>query len=179
MSAPGRRAFGDERPGARSMTAHRYQLLIFDWDGTLADSESLIVASMQNAIRDLDLPARDDAEIGQLIGLGLEEGMQRLFPERDTAALTRLLMSYRKGFVADGQREAPLFAGAQAALQRLAADGHRLAVATGKSRAGLDRSLRAHRDLAALFATASDDALEVIELVHTQIHTEVLPGTTD
>ena len=134
------------------MSAHRFQLLIFDWDGTLADSESLIVIGMQNAIRDLNLQAREDAEIGQLIGLSLQEGMRRLYPELDTAALIRLLTSYRKGFVVDGRREAPLFAGARAALQRLSAGGHRLAVATGKTRAGLDRSLRTHRDLATPFA---------------------------
>lgn len=134
------------------MGAHRYELLIFDWDGTLSDSESLIVSSMQAAIRDLDLPPRDDKAIGQLIGLGLEEGMQQLYPELQTDELIRLLMGYRARFVGQGLQEAPLFYGAARALTALAEAGHLLAVATGKSRPGLNRSLQHHPDLRPLFA---------------------------
>ena len=131
----------------------RFDLLIFDWDGTLADSESQIVTSMQAAIRELNLPLRDDAEIGQLIGLGLFEGMQLLYPEIDTEELIRMLMSYRARFVGQGQQEAPLFIGAGEALQTLSDIGYQMAVATGKSRPGLNRSLRHHQDLRALFVT--------------------------
>lgn len=132
--------------------AHAYDLLIFDWDGTLADSEALIVSSMQAAIADLNLPPREDAAIGELIGLGLEEGMQKLYPDLDTADLIRLLMSYRARFVGRGPQEAPLFTGAGPSLLHLADAGFSLAVATGKSRAGLNRSLRHHVELAPLFA---------------------------
>lgn len=130
----------------------RYDLLIFDWDGTLADSEGLIVRSMQAAIADLNLPPRDNAAIGQLIGLGLAEGMQQLYPEIDTEELIRLLMSYRAKFVGQGHNEAPLFEGAEPALTQLADSGHVLAVATGKSRPGLNRSLKHHATLRTLFA---------------------------
>lgn len=130
----------------------RYDLLIFDWDGTLADSERLIVDSMQAAILELKLPPRDDKAIGQLIGLGLAEGMQMLYPEIDTDQLIRMLMSYRAKFVGQGHNEAPLFEGAADTLARLAEDGHLMAVATGKSRPGLKRSLHHHSALAPLFA---------------------------
>ena len=131
----------------------QFDLLIFDWDGTLADSESLIVTSMQAAIRELDLPPREDAAIGQLIGLGLSEGMQALYPEIDTDELIRLLMGYRARFVGQGHKEAPLFEGAEETLQRLGNTGYQMAVATGKPRPGLNRSLRHHQSLRQLFVT--------------------------
>lgn len=129
-----------------------YDLLIFDWDGTLADSAAQIVGSMQAAIRDLGLPARDDSAIGELIGLGLAEGMQRLYPEIRTDELIRLLMEYRARFAGAGHNEAPLFAGVEEALRALRDLGFSLAVATGKARLGLDRSLHRHHTIRALFA---------------------------
>ncbi|MGQ0502879.1 MAG: HAD family hydrolase [Panacagrimonas sp.] len=136
----------------------RFDLLIFDWDGTLSDSESTIVAGMQAAIADLGLPPRSNAEIGQLIGLGLAEGMQKLYPELDTDELLRLLMSYRSHFVSRTPQDAPLFAGAERTLAQLAEAGYLLAVATGKSRAGLNRSFKTHPSLKALFiATRTAD----------------------
>jgi phosphoglycolate phosphatase len=129
-----------------------FDLLIFDWDGTLADSEGLIVRSMQAAIRDLGLPPRSDGAIGELIGLGMAEGMQKLYPEIDTDELIRLLMAYRAKVVGRGPQEAPLFEGAEQALLDLSAVGFVLAVATGKPRPGLDRSFRRHPRIAPLFA---------------------------
>lgn len=141
------------------MNIERVELLIFDWDGTLADSAGMIVRSMQSAIRDLGLPPREDAAIGELIGLGLKDGMRRLYPDINADELIRLLMSYRARYLgtdpASGEprgREAPLFGGAEDALSRLAGQGYRLAVATGKSRPGLDRSLRHHTRVAPLFS---------------------------
>lgn len=133
-------------------TVRCYDLLIFDWDGTLADSEGLIVRSMQAAITDLNLPPRDNAAIGELIGLGLAEGMQKLYPDIDTDELIRLLMSYRTKFVGQGLQEAPLFEGTEQTLVQLADSGFSLAVATGKSRPGLNRSLKHHGTLKTLFA---------------------------
>lgn len=135
-----------------------YELLIFDWDGTLADSERLIVRSMQQAISDLGLPPRSDRAIAELIGLGMTDGMQTLYPELDTEELIRLLMSYRASLVnkpgdpVAAAREAPLFHGAEQALSELSGGGYVLAVATGKPRPGLERSLRHHAQLRPLFA---------------------------
>jgi len=132
--------------------ARRFDLLIFDWDGTLSDSEGLIVRSMQAAIEDLGLPPRSDAAIGELIGLGMTDGMQKLYPEIDTDELIKLLMSYRATFVGKPHNEAPLFAGTEQALVQLAESGFTLAVATGKPRPGLERSFKSHASLRALFA---------------------------
>lgn len=122
------------------------QLLIFDWDGTLADSAAAIVDTMQVAIRDLGLPPRDDQTIRELIGLGMNDVLVRLFPELELNALRALLERYRAQWVTE-TREAPLFPGALEALEALHEQGYRLAVATGKSRRGLDRSLRHHTGL--------------------------------
>ena len=95
----------------------RFDLLIFDWDGTLADSESLIVGSMQAAITDLKLPARTDRQIRELIGLGLNEALQALYPEFQLPQLLELLAGYRARWVHSGLQEAPLFPGALQALR--------------------------------------------------------------
>ncbi len=128
----------------------KYDLLIFDWDGTLADSTGQIVSTMQAAIGVLKLPPRADHEIAELIGLGFGDGMHRLYPEFDKAAVLGLLAAYRERAPALSY-VAPLFAGAMESLVALHADGYRLAVATGKPRAGLDRSLAHQPELLSLF----------------------------
>jgi len=128
-----------------------YSLLIFDWDGTLADSTGHIVASMQEAIGALNLPPRSDQTIRELIGLGLVEAMQRLFPELEVDEVLRLLGEYRRIAPGNPAHAAPLFAGVYEALQALHGQGYLLAVATGKSRPGLDRSFRAHAMLKPMF----------------------------
>lgn len=126
----------------------RVKLLIFDWDGTLADSAAQIVGAMQMAIRGLKLPERSDEAIRELIGLGLNEGLQRLYPELELQGLRALLDGYRARWLSEGAGEAPLFAGALDAVNGLHAGGYRIAIATGKSRRGLDRSLKHHAELA-------------------------------
>ena len=125
----------------------KYQLLIFDWDGTLSDSAAQIVRAMQSAIQGLQLPPRSDESIRELIGLGLNEALGQLYPEIELESLRKLLDGYRAQWLSEGAGEAPLFAGALEAMQRLHALGHRFAVATGKSRRGLNRSLRHHAEL--------------------------------
>jgi phosphoglycolate phosphatase len=126
-----------------------FRLLIFDWDGTLSDSAAMIVNAMQAAIRGLGLPPRSDAAIRELIGLGLNEGLERLYPDTDIPDLRRLLDSYRARWLSEGGGEAPLFAGALEAVGQLHGQGYRIAIATGKSRAGLNRSLAHHAALRA------------------------------
>jgi phosphoglycolate phosphatase len=132
----------------------RYRVLIFDWDGTLADSAGMIVRAMQRAITGLKLPARSDQQIAELIGLGLNEALVRLYPEFDLDKLRGLLDGYRAQWLSEGAGEAELFTGTLDALRILHGRGHRLAIATGKSRRGLDRSLRHHRDVASLMAAS-------------------------
>ena len=128
----------------------RYQLLIFDWDGTLSDSAAQIVNAMQGAIRGLKLPERTDESIRELIGLGINEALGRLYPEIELKHLHGLLSGYRAQWLSEGAGEAPLFAGALDALQTVDRAGHQLAIATGKSRKGLNRSLRHHVEVNAL-----------------------------
>jgi phosphoglycolate phosphatase len=119
----------------------RFELLVFDWDGTLSDSTALIVQSLQNACRDLDLPVPTMQAARYVIGLGLDDTLAHVLPDLPRSEYHRLAERYRFHFLASG-REAPLFDGIAAALLRLRQRNHRLAVATGKSRIGLDRALR-------------------------------------
>ena len=118
----------------------RFGLIVFDWDGTLVDSLGRIVAAMHSTIAELALPPRTDDELRAGIGLGFDEVVARLFPELARADRARVRDAFRDHFLAGG-RTAQLFPGARVALERLAADGATLAVATGKGRAGLDREL--------------------------------------
>lgn len=134
--------------------ARRFDLLIFDWDGTLCDSAAPLVAGMQQAIRALSLPPREDTSLRELIGLGFRDGMRRLYPELDTEHVLALITDYRRRSLPHGSVEAPLFAGVAEALRTLHAQGFRLAIATGKPRSGLNRSLRHHDELARLLSSS-------------------------
>ena len=141
------------------MRTRPFDLLIFDWDGTLADSAAEIVAGMQSAIVRLKLPVRSDAQIRELIGLGFSDAMGRLFPEFAPEDVEHVLEEYRRWIVAGGApghgpAEAPLFEGALSALSQLHAAGYRLAVATGKSRSSLSRSLARHPEVHALLSSS-------------------------
>lgn len=125
------------------------KLLVFDWDGTLMDSEAQIVACMQAGITDLNLDPRSAAEIRNIIGLGLREAVTALYPEADTGLIRALADRYREHWLACDQPSL-LFPGVEATLRLLKEEGFRLAVATGKGRHGLDKVLR-ETGLAALF----------------------------
>lgn len=129
-----------------------YDLLIFDWDGTLSDSPSHIVAGMQQAIKGLGLPPREDRQIAELIGLGMIDGLGRLYPELDLAQLLLQLAVYRQRVPATAVVP-PLFAGAADAVMALHDAGYRLAVATGRHRDGLNLSLAKCPELAARLET--------------------------
>ncbi len=119
----------------------RYSLIVFDWDGTLMDSEARIVACMQHAARDSGCPVPTAGVARDVIGLGLQQAMQRLFPGTDKAAEQRLIEGYRAHWMGEGLEPAYMFAEAQQLIHDLHAAGYLLAVATGKSRRGLDKSL--------------------------------------
>lgn len=130
-----------------------FDLLIFDWDGTLADSIGQIVRVMKLAIAELGWEPRTELEIGQLIGLGLRDGMRRLYPDSGQSEISELLACFRLQWLTlgTGQAEAPLFEGVETVLHTLHQQGYRLAVATGKSRAGLNRALVWHSNIRDLF----------------------------
>lgn len=127
-----------------------YDLLIFDWDGTLMDSAGVIVDSIQRACADVGLAVPDARSARQIIGLGLVQALETLLPDLPAEAYPALVARYRHHYL--GRDAAiPLFAGVAESLPALAAAGFTLAVATGKSRAGLDRALDSCR-LGAYFA---------------------------
>lgn len=128
-----------------------YALIVFDWDGTLMDSEARIIASMQGAFADLGRPAPAAAAIREIIGLGLEQAIGRLWPAASAARRVQVMAAYRQRFLTAGQGRMPLFPDAHALLHALQRHGCLLAVATGKSRPGLDQAI-AEAGLQGLFA---------------------------
>ncbi len=119
-----------------------FDLLVFDWDGTLMDSIASIVACTRATIEELDLPRLPDQTIRDTIGLGLRETLEILSPGADDAMYERVLGCYRKHWLATYRDLPVLFDGVPEMLRGLAEEGYLLAVATGKSRRGLDHALR-------------------------------------
>ena len=117
---------------------NRFDLVIFDWDGTLFDSVSQIVASLQWAALQHDVPLCAEAA-KNIIGLGLPEAMQVLFPQH-VALQPKIQASYSEHYVANSHSQR-WFDGVENLLDELASQDILLAVATGKSRVGLDRVL--------------------------------------
>lgn len=119
----------------------KYKLIVFDWDGTVADSLHHIVAAMQAAFESARLPARATEKILDIIGLGMGEAVTRLYPDIDTAERTELIQYYRQHYQATATGKTVLYPEAKATLKRLADDGYLLAIATGKTRQGLERAI--------------------------------------
>jgi phosphoglycolate phosphatase len=120
----------------------RYDLIVFDWDGTVMDSTAVIAGSIQAACRDLGLQVPDDETARHVIGLGLDQALRYAVPELTEAMRPDLVERYRHHFLAQDQ-QIPLFEGARETIVELHEAGYRLGVATGKSSNGLDRALEA------------------------------------
>ncbi|HFE49015.1 MAG TPA: HAD family hydrolase [Chromatiaceae bacterium] len=116
-------------------------LLVFDWDGTLMDSEAQIVACMCRAADDMGWAPLDREAVREIIGLGLVEAVAALYPEHAPAEHRAMAERYRYHFLADDAEHSSLFAGAREVLTHCAGEGYLLAVATGKGRRGLDKVL--------------------------------------
>ena len=119
----------------------RFDLVVFDWDGTLFDSTALIVHSIQAACRDLGLAVPDDERASWVIGLSLRSAMEHAVPGITPEQVARMVDRYRFHYLAR-QHDLTLFAGVLEMLHALKRRHHWLAVATGKSRTGLDEALR-------------------------------------
>lgn len=127
-------------PQTERPTQRHYDLLVFDWDGTLMDSTSTIVRAIQAAFRDLGKPEPVARDCRFVIGYALKEAIQYLSPESDDAEAVRLVEAYKHHFVGDEKR-LELFEGVMEYLPRLRDAGYMMAVATGKARGGLNRML--------------------------------------
>lgn len=127
----------------------RYELIVFDWDGTLLDSAAAIVSAIQLACRDLGTPEPDAETARHVIGLGLADALRKAVPALDPSRHMELAERYRFHYLSR-DHELALFEGSAEMLEELHGRGHMLGIATGKSRAGLDRAL-AHSGLARWF----------------------------
>jgi len=117
-----------------------YDLVIFDWDGTLMDSTRVIATSLQAACGDIGIAIPTERDARYVIGLGLIDSFNHIAPDLDHDGRRRLTERYRHHFLAR-ENEAPLYSGVRDMLAELHGRGTRLAVATGKARRGLDRAL--------------------------------------
>ncbi len=118
----------------------RFDLLVFDWDGTLMDSTAAIASSLQLASADMGLPMPSDAEARHIIGLGLNQAISILHPTLPQTEYPALIARYRQHFFKQDQ-QLTLFEGVAQTIPRLHNDGYWVTVATGKNRPGLDRAL--------------------------------------
>lgn len=149
----------------------KYPLIVFDWDGTLMDSAAAIVRAIQAACRDLQLPEPSDAQARHVIGLGLVDAMRHAVPDLPAPRYQEMVERYRFHYLSS-DHELTLFAGIDPLLQELRDTGHMLAIATGKSRIGLDRALD-QSGLGALFQ-GSRCADECFSKPHPQMLEELM-----
>ena len=122
----------------------RYPIIVFDWDGTLFDSAAVIAEGIQHAARDMALPVPDRETASHVIGLGLSDSLRHAMPTLPPERYQEFLALYRRYFL-EREDTLTLFPGVIELLSELKERGHRLAVATGKPRHGLDRALKAGR----------------------------------
>jgi phosphoglycolate phosphatase len=120
----------------------KYELIVFDWDGTLMDSEARIVTCMQLAADDTGFSRPSDAAVREIIGLSLEKAVSQLFETADESVVNTLTEAYREHWLGDDVPHSVLFPHAGDVIETLERDGYLLAIATGKSRRGLDKVLQ-------------------------------------
>ena len=119
----------------------RYRLVVFDWDGTLIDSAGTIAECIQQSAADMGLPVPDRQQASHVIGLGLQDSLRLAVPELPAERYFEFVTCYRRHFLSR-EDTMKLFPGVEQLLSNLAAE-RTLAIATGKSRKGLDRALHA------------------------------------
>jgi len=120
----------------------KYELIIFDWDGTRMDSTAVIASALQSACRDIGIAVPSERDAKFVIGLGAADTFRHVAPQLDEEGQRRLAERYRHHFLAN-EHQAPLYGGVREMLADLHGRGRRLAVATGKARRGLERALDA------------------------------------
>lgn len=120
----------------------KYKVVVFDWDGTLIDSVEHIAGSLHSAARAMGLPLRPMQSYRDIIGLGMMEALEKLYPGIEASEIEDLRQRYAHHFFSREVLPTSLFPGVAGLLENLRSAGVELAVATGKSRRGLDRALR-------------------------------------
>lgn len=163
-------------------------LLIFDWDGTLIDSTAKIVNCMQQAAQACGVPVLAHDTICQIIGLGLPEAIADLYPDLHDNVRHAIREQYVHFFISVDQTPSPFFAGVEETLHVLRDAGYTMAVATGKSRRGLDRVLQQHAMEHFFHATRCADEtrskphpqmlLELLDVFHREASQAIMVGDT-
>ncbi|WP_024299233.1 HAD-IA family hydrolase [Methylomicrobium lacus] len=160
----------------------RFDLLIFDWDGTLMDSIGWIVHCMQTAAEQLGCEVPTPAAAKDVIGLSLIRAMDTLFSGASPELREQLVRAYGQEYASRPLGPGDLFAGVRDMLEELNGAGYRLAVATGKTRAGLQKALQATgtEDLFYITRAADEtaskpDPLMLLEIMN---HVDVAPERT-
>ena len=151
---------------------HKFKLIIFDWDGTLCDSVTTISTCIQYAAKQQGLPVPTFAEASNIIGLGLREAVSYLFPDADDQVVADVVKGYSDYYRQKNAGPTDFFPDVLEVIAELKQQGYLVAVATGKSRAGLNRAFVAS-DIENLFddsrcadETASKpDPLMLVELL--------------
>lgn len=138
------------------MAELNFDLIVFDWDGTLLDSTALITRCIQDSCVDLGLPRPADRDASYVIGLGLKDALTHAAPSLPRERYRELALRYRHHYLSR-QHELVLFDGALEMLQSLKQRRHRLAVATGKTRLGLDEALASAHMQGLFDATRTSD----------------------
>ena len=161
---------------------NRFDLIVFDWDGTLIDSVQWITECLQQAASDCGMPVPPAKLARSVIGLSLDRAMETLFPFAPKSDMPPLLAAYRRYYDQKILSQQDMFAGVPELLDALRVQGYRLAVATGKSRKALDHALTAtgsadwfHATRAANETASKPDPLMLLELMEAL---EALPGRT-
>ena len=135
----------------------RYDLIVFDWDGTLMDSEVKILRCFEAAFRDAGVDSPGDTAVRSIIGLGMREAVATLAPQESEEKQQAVIEAYRDHFLHQDRTAMEFFPGVLEGLKELEARGFMLAVATGKARRGLDRLLREWRLESQFVATRCAD----------------------
>ena len=165
-----------------------YQLLVFDWDGTLMDSSRKIVNCFEGAASMVGLEPPDPDQVKSYIGLGLDESFRRLYPDIDSQIISPLIAGYREHWLYLDKTPMSLFGGVEHGLQLLQNTGYLLAIATGKSRRGLDRVLlETSLEQAFIYSRCADETrskphpqmlLDVLDYTGLENHQGVMIGDT-
>jgi phosphoglycolate phosphatase len=122
---------------------NRFDLLIFDWDGTLINSIDWIIYCLQTAAREYNCNIPDAQAAKNVIGLSTPNAVKTLFPDADQETQSLIVAHFRKQSASKQLSQADFFPGVYDMLHHLKKNGYQLAVATGKSRAGLQEALEA------------------------------------
>lgn len=145
----------------------RYDMIVFDWDGTLFDSTALIVQCIQKACADIGQPVPAKEQAAYVIGLGLHDALAHVAPGLTDEQIHQLSLRYRHHYF-NSQHELSLFDGVLDLLGQLRQRHHWLAVATGKSRSGLNDAL-SHAELKGMF-----DATRTADETRSKPHPQML-----